>query len=142
VAVDREAGAGQRRRAQRAFVHPFACIGEAAEVAGEHLDIGHHVMAEGDRLRRLQMGEARHHPVGRRLGAGQQRADQRIKPLDRGVRLIAHPQAEVGRDLIVAAPRRVQTPGRLADDLFQPRLDVHVNVFERGRERELAGLDL
>ena len=35
----------------------------------EHLDIGHAVMAEGHRLRRLQMGEAGHHGRGMFLGA-------------------------------------------------------------------------
>ena len=41
-----------------------ARIGETAAVARRHLDIGEQVMAERHRLRRLQMGEARHH--GRR----------------------------------------------------------------------------
>ena len=39
-------------------------IGEAAAVARDHLDIGEQVMAEGDRLRGLQMREARHHGRG------------------------------------------------------------------------------
>ncbi len=36
----------------------------------------------------------------------------------------------------------MQSPGRSADPLAQPRLDVHVNVFERLRERERAAFDL
>ncbi len=32
----------------------------------------------------------------------------------------------------------MQPPGRLADDLLEPRLDVHVHVFERARKREAA----
>jgi hypothetical protein len=46
-----KAGAGQRRRAQRAFVHPRARIGKARTIAAEHLDIGHQVMAQSHRLR-------------------------------------------------------------------------------------------
>jgi hypothetical protein len=73
VPVDRKGRAGQRRRAQRIFVHPLPGIGEAAAVAREHLDIGQHVMAEGDRLRGLQMGEARHDGCGMRFGLFRQR---------------------------------------------------------------------
>ena len=45
-------GLSLRRRAR---------IGEAAAVARRHLDIGEQMVAEGHRLRGLQMGEARHH---------------------------------------------------------------------------------
>ena len=63
-AVDRKRGAGERRGAQRAFVEPCAGIARTATVAREHFDIGEQMMAEGDRLGRLQMGEARHHRAG------------------------------------------------------------------------------
>ena len=36
----------------------------------------------------------------------------------------------------------MQPAGRLADQLLEPALDVHVHVLERARERERAGLDL
>ena len=61
VPVDRERRAGQRRRAERTFGQPLGGVGEPAPVAPEHLDISEQMMAEGDRLRGLQMGEARHH---------------------------------------------------------------------------------
>ena len=64
VAVDRKRGAGERGGAERAFVQPLARVGKAAAVARRHLDIGQQMMAEGHRLRRLQMGEARHHRAG------------------------------------------------------------------------------
>ncbi len=64
-AIDRERGAGQRRRPERALVEPAAGVGEAAAVAAEHLDVGEQMMAEGHRLGRLQMGEARHHDIRR-----------------------------------------------------------------------------
>ena len=114
---------------------------EAAAVAGQHLDVGEEMVAEGHRLRRLQMGEARHHRagVGERL-LGQrplQVGDLRVERVDR----VAHPEPEIERDLVVARARGVQPPGIRADDLGQPRLDVHVDVFERAREREAAALD-
>ena len=60
-----------------------------------------------------------------------------VEPVDR----VAHPQPEIGRHLVVAAARGVQPLAGLADPLGQPRLDVHVDVFERLVEREAPGLD-
>ena len=141
-AVDRERGAGERRGAERGFVEPLARIREAAAVARRHLDIGEQMMAEGHRLRGLQMGKARHHGRGmlerllgqRPLIAGERRVDR--------VDGVAHPEPEVGRHLVVARARGVQPPGRRPDQLGEPALDVHVDVLERALEVELAGLDL
>ena len=55
---------------------------------------------------------------------------------------VAHPQPEIGRDLIVARARGMQPPGRRPDQLGEPALDIHMNVLERALEREFAGLDL
>ena len=100
------------------------------------------MVAEGDGLGGLQVGEAGHR-VGRMLGGavrqgGHQRRRLRVQPVDG----VAHPEAEIGRDLVVAAARGVQALAGLADALGQPRLDVHVDVLERGVEDEGSGLDL
>jgi len=75
-------------------------------------------------------------------GPRRQRAHQvhklRIDPVDR----IAHPQPEIGRHLVVARARRVQSPAGIADALDQARLDVHVDVFQRLGEREFFPADL
>ena len=61
-------------------------------------------------------------------------ASARISPASwASMSSMASRRAEVGRHLVVARARRVQPPGRLADQLLQPRLDVHVYVFERAR---------
>eukprot|EP01035_Chromulina_nebulosa_P034683 gene34683-biopygen22585 len=102
IAIDRETRPGQRGRAQRAAIEPRARIGKAPAVARDHLMIGHQMMAERHRLRALQMRESRHHAVGMFFGARQQRIlerDERRRDLVDGV---AHPQFEVGRDLVVA----------------------------------------
>ena len=99
-------------------------------------------MAECHRLGALEMREAGHHRVGvglslrceRRL----QRSEARVDVVDR----VAHEEAKVGRHLVVARARGVEPAGRLADDLLQPRLDIHVNVLERARKGELTGGDL
>ena len=129
-AVDREAGSGQRRTAERAFVHPRARIGKPAAVTPEHLDIGHQVKAEGHGLRCLQMGEPRHQRVGMFFGARHESAEHCVDPRDRALVGGAHPHAEIGRDLVVAAARGVQPPRYRADDFGQAGLHGHVDVFQ------------
>ena len=90
----------------------------------EHLDISEEVMAEGDRLRGLQMGEARHDGGGmdkRRLGKRKlQHREQRVD----GVDLVPHIEAEIGRHLIVARSCRMQLAGDRSDQLGEPRLST------------------
>ena len=93
-------------------------------------------MAEGDRLGRLEMGEARHHHAGAVERAGGERLLQLRDLDDQRVDRVAHPEAEIDRDLVVARARGVQPAGRRADDLGEPALDVHMDVFERAREGE------
>ena len=63
-----------------------------------------------------------------------------IWPIER-VDRVAHPEAEVDRDLVVARAGGVQPAGGGADDLGEPALDVHMDVLERAREGEGARLD-
>jgi hypothetical protein len=99
-------------------------------------------MAQGHRLGGLQVGEARHHGRGvRQRLLGQRPLIARKGRVD-VVDCVAHPELEIGRDLVVARARGMQPPGRRADQLGKPRLDVHMDVFERALEAELAGLHL
>lgn len=82
-------------------------------------------MAPSHRLRGLQVGEARHYPIGARLSLRQKRADQRQEAAFGCVQLVAHPQFEIGRHLVIAAAARVQAARRLADDFLQAGLHVH-----------------
>ena len=142
VAVDGEGGAGQGGGPQGALVHPRPGVGEAGGVAAEHLHIGHQVVAEGHRLGRLKVREARDQGVGVGGGLPHQGALQRLDLADGAVAGLADPEAEIERDLVIARTRRVQAPGRWADQLAQPGLDVQVNVLEFLPEGELSGLDL
>ena len=142
VPVDRMRRAGQCGGAQRRFVEALAAIGEARAVAAEHLDIGHEVMAEGDRLRRLQMGEARHDGRGIFLGPVDQGCLQVLQHGLDAVDGVAHPEAHVERHLVVARARRVQPPAGRADQVGQALLDVEMDVFQLGRKDEFAALDL
>ena len=70
MAVDGKGRAGKSRGPQRAFVQAPAGISEPRAVAGQHLDIGEAMVAEGHRLRDLQVREARQNGVGVFVGAG------------------------------------------------------------------------
>ena len=128
----------KRRRTKRGFVEPLARIGKAAAVARRHLDIGEQMMAERDGLRGLQMGEARHHGAGmlqrargeRMLECGQRRVGR--------VDGVADIEAEIGRHLVVARARGVQAACGGPDQFGEPALDIHMDVFERALEVEIA----
>ena len=55
---------------------------------------------------------------------------------------VADIETEIGRDLVVARARGVQPAGGGADQLGQPALDIHMDVFERALEVEAALADL
>ena len=99
------------------------------------------MMAERDGLRGLQVRKARHHHVGARERALGERplqvGDLAVERVDG----VAHPELEIGRDLVVARARGVQAPGRRADQRAEPAFDVHVHVLEGARKFEFAGLD-
>ena len=63
--IDGIGGAGECGGAEWAmFLHARARIGQTRRVSVEHFDVSHQMMAECDRLRCLQMGEARRDPIG------------------------------------------------------------------------------
>ena len=98
-------------------------------------------MAEGHRLRALQVGEARHDAVGMLERARGQRLLQFADLADKLIHRVADPEPEIHRDLVVARARGVQPPGNGTDVGGEPRLDVHVDVLERALEGEAAALD-
>lgn len=71
---------------------------------------------------------------------------QRLLELrERGVGLVddvTDIETEVGRDLVVARARGMQAAGGGTDQLGQAALDVHMDIFERALEREVALADL
>ncbi len=142
LAVDGEAGAGQRGGAERQPVDAPAAVGEALAVALEHRHVGEQVMAERDRLRHLQVRVAGHDQrgVARRLREQRalERRDELADLVDRG----AQPKAQIGGHLVVARARRVQPLARVAGERREPALDGDVHVLVVGRPLEAAALDL
>ncbi len=72
--------------------------------------------------------------------------DQRALQVDQQggdqVDLVAQPEANVGRDLVVARAAGVQALAGVAGELDQARLDVEMDVLELDLPGELAALDL
>ena len=100
------------------------------------------MVAPGHGLGGLQMGEPGHDPVRPGIGLRQEGAHQRRDPGDRGIALVPHPQPEIDCDLVISAARGVQPPGGFADQLFQARLYIHVDVFQIGAKQEGACFNL
>ena len=99
-------------------------------------------MAEGDGLGRLQMGEAGHDGTGEGEGLFRQRALQGGSLAIKQIKRVADPEAHIGCDLIIARTGGVEAAGGGTDGLGEARFDIHVNIFERAGEGELAGFDL
>ena len=98
-------------------------------------------MPEGHRLRRLQVGEARHDRAGIRERLFRERLLQVPKARIDLVNGVAHPEAEIGRHLVVPRARRVQPPRGRPDQLLQPRFDMGMDILERALELELSCFD-
>ena len=96
---------------------------------------------QGHRLSRLQMRITRHQRVGFFLCLIEQRGLQIAELSVEGIDRLANPQLEVRGHLVIARATGVQTSGRLANDLLEPGLDVHVDVFQRFRKCEAARFD-
>ena len=142
VPVNREGGTRQRAGTQWQFVQPRAGIGKPAPVTSEHFHIGQQVMAEGDGLSRLQMGKSRHDRFGMGFGLVEQCRLQGLQLHVERIDFITHPKPEIGRHLIIARACGVQPSRRIADQFPKTDLDIHVDVFECGREGEVSALDL
>ena len=99
------------------------------------------MVAEGDRLRHLEMGKAGHDGGGVALRLDDERPLKRLQVPLEPVDGVAHPQAKIGRHLIVARARGVQPPRRRADQLGKPRLDVEMDVLVLGAKGKVPGLD-
>ena len=97
------------------------------------------MVTEVDRLGSLQMRVAGQRPVEVALGDVGERSGEPSDPLDRLVRVRAHEHRHIGRDLVIARPRRVQPATDGPDDLGQAPLDRHVDVLVAVGEREGAG---
>src|SRR3546814_10596449 len=119
-----------------------AAIGEAAAVPPQHLDIGQQMMSERYRLGVLQMRKARHNGLRVPFRLTEQCLLTGLQRRVYSIDLVAHPQAEIRRHLIVARTRGMQPSRGRPDPLGEARFHVHVDVFELASEGEPTGAQL
>jgi hypothetical protein len=103
--------------------------------------VGKQVVADGDRLRALEVRVPRHHPVGVPIRLSAKRLNEHG---DLGGQLAgggAAVEAEIQGDLVVARPACMQRSPRRRD-LGQAPLDRGVNVFVGVEKLEGAGVEL
>ena len=112
--VDRQRRAGERAGAERRHVEPVDRVEQAIDVAGQRPAVGEEVVGEQHRLGPLEVGVA---GQVRSSPAASARASEHVLQGDdragrRSSELALAPQAEVGRDLVVAAAAGVQLGAR------------------------------
>src|SRR5438445_13728348 len=87
------------------------------------------MMGEEDRLRPLRVRIARHHRVEMLLRPGDQRRFESIDRIEELRARALHVEAEVNRDLVIAAAAGVQLAAERAELLASAGLDGHVAVL-------------
>ena len=90
----------------------------------------------------LQVGVGRHHRITRRLRLDRECPRPVGEMAGDGRALLPHVEAEVGRNLLVAAAAGVQLETKIADTRHQLQLDKVVNVFRLGAAVNVAGRTL
>ena len=99
------------------------------------------MMAESHRLGRLQMRETGHNRIGMGFGFIYQDAHKGMNLGADMVERVTHIKPKIGRHLVIARARRMQPPGCLTDNLSQPCLNIHMNIFKRARKIKCAGIN-
>jgi hypothetical protein len=93
-------------------------------------------------LRDLQVRKARHDEAGVLLGLRGEGADEGDQQLVDLVDFLAQPEAQVGRDLVIARASGMEALAGFADEGGEAPLYVEVNVLGIERPLEAAVLDL
>ena len=93
-------------------------------------------MAERHRLSGLQVGETGHQGVSVSVRLGHQSGLQCLQLTQGAIAGLPHPKAEIQRHLVVARASGVKAAGDRADQIPQPGLHIHVDIFELVAKRE------
>ena len=100
------------------------------------------MLRKRDRLRPLQMRVAGHDGLLVFLCLFAENRFQLQQVFNHGRNFVPEVEAEIERDLIVAASCRVQALSRVSDSLCQKRLDVHVDIFVVCRKFDVPRFDI
>ena len=139
--IERVGRPGEGGRAEGADAGALFAVGHALDVAAEHPGIGEQVMGEADGLRGLEVGAAGEDGVLMFFGAGHVYGGQFAGEALPFAEPVGDEQAEVERDLIVAAAARVELLAHVAHEFGEAAFDVHVDVFQFFFPLEGAVLD-
>ena len=142
AAVQRIGRAGQSARAERRDRHALFAVLKARTVPQQHVAIGQQMMAEGDRLRPLQVGVAGHDEIIGFLRLGRDHAQQAVEARFQLFAFVQKIEPQVERHLVVAAARGVQPFAAVADPLRQLRFHKGVDILGGPVNCQLAALEL
>ncbi len=98
-------------------------------IAFRHADIGQGPVCDKYRLRTLQMRIARHHRISGRLSNYEKRIDPLLETVESYVNALAHKQAHVSRDLLVAAAAGVKLQRQATYLAGEFQLDVVMDIL-------------
>jgi hypothetical protein len=88
------------------------------------------------------MSVARHDDIDMSFGRPRKLPLKRLQTLSNEPDFFAQKQAHIESNLVVAATRRVELAPGSADFFRQTPLNIHVDIFVAGREREVAPFNL
>ena len=140
--VEGVGGGGEGAASQRGDVHPADGAVQPLDVPGEHLGVGHQVMAEGDGLRPLEVGVAGQDGGGVRLRLAAQDAHQLEKLRPQGGGGAPQIEADVQRHLVVAAAPGVEPFARVADAGGQLPFNKGMDVLRILVDGQRAGSEI
>ena len=134
-----KSAAGQCAAAERHHVYSRAGLLQPLEIAREHFEIREQIVRPQNRLRAAHVSVAGNHCVGIALGAASNASMSPPRNPARAIDLVAQPQADIERDLLIAAAAGVDLVGEPTDPLPQLTNDQGVDVFV-GRAAKNSGL--
>ena len=130
LTIERERRSGHRARSQRTKIRALAAIGQARSVAEKHFHIGQQPMRDQNGFSWLQVRVGGHgHVTACGFGARENRLDPIGDQVLQSVDALAHEEAEVGRDLFVAAAAGVQLVAGRSDQRGELFFYEVVDVF-------------
>src|SRR6185437_10832574 len=127
-----EGSSGDGSRAEWAEVYALASIDQAAGVALKLADIGEQPVGDEDGLGALEVRVAGHHGFACALSEVDEAGTPFAQTGEGGVDGLAHEEAHVGGDLLVAAAASVELEGEVADDPGELKLGEVVDVLGLG----------
>ena len=129
MAVNRVGRSRQGTTAERRAVHPLAGILQAPVVAYQHENIGKQMLRQDNRLCALKMGISGHDRAGMGFCLCVQRLNQRIILRADFCNAVSQGHAQVQRNLVIPAARRMQPFACIADAGGQHAFNKHMDVL-------------